>query len=299
MSGGLYATQDMPPLPLRWRVIRTIATLVAAAVLMFVIADWAWRWFAPVANAPADIAQATQSPSSAINAAHWFGSASPHPENAALRNTTVSGTGLQDARLLGIIGGHNGAGYAVLRLADRGPVIVATDQEIVPGVTLQAITPSGIRVSDRGEVRDIPLRPSARESSTPIKTATDSPLPRNVTGRANAAACPPPGGSGAPVYRLNAELLTGIAAKPDTWSNAFTGGSEGLSMREGNAFGSMLGMKPGDRVTQANGVALHGAEDVLVAVIRPLLASQPVRVSGVRDGRPAEWVFVNASACPA
>ena len=70
-------------------------------------------------------------------------------------------------------------------------------------------------------------------------------------------------------------------------------------MREGNAFAGMLGMRAGDRVTQANGLALHGPDDVLIAVIRPLVANQSVRVSGVRDGKPVEWIFVNASTCSA
>ena len=51
-------------------------------------------------------------------------------------------------------------------------------------------------------------------------------------------------------------------------------------------------------MTQANGIALAGIDDVLVAVVKPLLASQPVRVAGTRDGKPAEWLFVNAGACP-
>jgi hypothetical protein len=60
----------------------------------------------------------------------------------------------------------------------------------------------------------------------------------------------------------------------------------------------MLGMKTGDRMTQANGIALAGIEDVQVAFVRPLIASQPVRVAGIRDGKPSEWLFLNAGACP-
>ena len=72
----------------------------------------------------------------------------------------------------------------------------------------------------------------------------------------------------------------------------------GLAVRDGSGFATMLGMKTGDRMTQANGIALTGIDDVQVAFVRPLIASQPVRVAGIRDGKPSEWLFLNAGACP-
>jgi hypothetical protein len=74
--------------------------------------------------------------------------------------------------------------------------------------------------------------------------------------------------------------------------------ADGLAVREGSAFASMLGLKPGDRVAQANGIALAGIDDILVAFVKPLIASQPVHVAGIRDGKPAAWLFLNAGACP-
>ena len=72
----------------------------------------------------------------------------------------------------------------------------------------------------------------------------------------------------------------------------------GLAVRDSSGFATMLGMKTGDRMTQANGIALTGIDDVQVAFVKPLIASQPVRVAGIRDGRPSEWLFLNAGACP-
>jgi S1-C subfamily serine protease len=60
----------------------------------------------------------------------------------------------------------------------------------------------------------------------------------------------------------------------------------------------MLGMKAGDRIVQANGIALLAIDDVLSAIVKPLSASQPVRLSGARGGKPREWLFLNAGACP-
>jgi hypothetical protein len=51
-------------------------------------------------------------------------------------------------------------------------------------------------------------------------------------------------------------------------------------------------------MTQANGIALASVDDVLLALVKPLVANQPVRVAGTRDGKPAEWLFVNAGVCP-
>ena len=72
----------------------------------------------------------------------------------------------------------------------------------------------------------------------------------------------------------------------------------GLAVRDGSGFAAMLGMKAGDRVAQANGIALAGVDDMLVAFVNPLVASQPVHVAGTRDGKPADWLFLNAGACP-
>lgn len=269
------------------RVLRALATLAALAVLMLVVADWGWRWFGPAPRPAPPIIEVDQAPAAALANAPWFG-ASNVPRAAS--NTNADPTGMGDTRLLGTISGRDGRGYALFRLPDRGPVLVAVGQELAPGVKLETITAAGARISDRGELRDIVLRPT----SSVAPKSSDAP---RAAVRSNA--CVPPGAAGIPIYRLNAELLTGIAAKPDSWSTAFGSGPDGLTVREGNAFAAMLGMRAGDRVTQANGLALHGPDDVLVAVIRPLVSNQSVRVSGVRAGKPIEWMFVNASTCPA
>ena len=69
-------------------------------------------------------------------------------------------------------------------------------------------------------------------------------------------------------------------------------------MKGGSLRAAMLGMKEGDRMAQANGIALNGIEDIQTAFVKPLMASQSVHVAGMRDGKPAAWLFVNAGACP-
>ncbi len=281
-------------MPAAWRAARALATLATGAVLALVIAHWGWHWFGPAVK-PLPVPSApSEALAPIITAAPWFGTATaPANEPAAAATSSAGVAG--DVRLLGVIADAGGKGYALFRFADRGPLLIATGQEIERGVRLESVSTSGARLSDRGVMRDVPLRVPRDAIIAAAPRAGAAPAQRSVA----SAACTPPGAGNGPRYRLNAELLSGIAAKPESWSTAFTAGADGLAVREGNAFGAMLGMKPGDRVAQANGVPLRGADDVVVAVIRPLLASQPVRVTGLRDNRPIEWIFVNASACPA
>ena len=158
--------------------------------------------------------------------------------------------------------------------------------ELGKDVVLLEVRPDGVRIRDRGELRDIELR--ARASALRIEP----------TRSAARAACAPPAGYKGPVYRLNAELLTGIASQPESWTALLVPVPGGLAVRDGSGFAAMLGMKAGDRMAQANGIALAGVDDVLVAFVRPLVASQPVHVAGTRDGKPADWLFLNAGACP-
>ena len=55
----------------------------------------------------------------------------------------------------------------------------------------------------------------------------------------------------------------------------------------------MLGLRSGDRIAQANGIALAAPDDVPSVVIRPLIANQGVRVVGSRGGTPHELWLAN------
>jgi hypothetical protein len=181
---------------------------------------------------------------------------------------------------------RDGAGYALFRLGERGPVLVRSGESIANEVTLAEVRPDGVRLRDRGEVRDVRLRaegpPAAPASARAVAHAT----------------CTLPAGYKGPVYRLNAELLTGIASRPESWKAVLTPVAGGLAIRDGSGFAAMLGMKAGDRMAQANGIALAGIDDVMIAFVNPLIASQPVHVRGIRDDKPADWLFLNAGACP-
>ena len=264
-----------------WRIAGTIATLAAVLVLGYVIAYWGWQWLGPQPVA------ATFAPPSApfapvIVSAPLFGRAdAPAP---AVANAPVTMQG--DTRLLGVFAGSDGTGQALFRLADRGAVLVRSGEEITKDVTLLEVRPGGVRIRDHGETRDLALR-----SGMATARATPSVRPQGT-------ACAVPAGYSGPVYRVNAELLTGIAARPDGWTALLTRVPGGLAVKSGSSAAAMLGMKEGDRMAQANGIALNGIEDIQAAFVKPLMASQTVHVAGMRDGKPAAWLFVNAGACP-
>jgi hypothetical protein len=56
-------------------------------------------------------------------------------------------------------------------------------------------------------------------------------------------------------------------------------------------------LKPGDTLREANGIRLSVAEDLIVAVVKPLQGNQAVRVKGSRGNSELELLLVNASAC--
>ena len=101
------------------------------------------------------------------------------------------------------------------------------------------------------------------------------------------------------MLRLNAELFQGIIAKPETWTAMLVAERGALAVRDNSGFSAMLAMRKGDRLAQANGIALTAPDDVISAVLRPLAAQQQVRVTGQRDGQPREWLLLNAGSCPA
>jgi len=265
----------------RWRVAAWVATSAGVLVLAYVIAHWGWHWLRPPST-PAPVAVTPERWAPVIVAAPLFGRTAATAPAVANEPAMLQG----DTRLLGVFAARDGTGHALFRIGDRGPVLVRSGEEIARDVTLVEVHPDGVRIRDHGEMRALGLRANAT-------------APRAAAGRiAPGLACAAPPGYSGPVYRLNAELLTGIASRPDGWRALLMPVDGGLAVRDGSAFAPMLGMKAGDRMAHANGIALTGIDDVLVAFVKPLVASQPVHVAGIRDGKPAAWLFLNAGACP-
>lgn len=269
------------------RVTAAIATLAAVVLFAIVAAWWTWRALGPrpihvVPAAPAD-------PVATILASGLL--AAP-PQAAAPAPVQEEATLTGDTKLIGIFAEAGGQGWALFRLSS-GPKLVAAGQDIAQGATLAEVRRDGITIRDGGGERRITLRPEPVAKAPPAtKVAAAAP------GASRNPACVPPAGFKGVVLRLNAELFQGIIAKPDSWAAIVAPDQGALAVRDESGFVSMLAMKKGDRLLQANGVPLAAPDDVVTAVLRPLAAQQQVRVMGTRDGQPREWLLLNAGTCP-
>ncbi|MFO1324262.1 MAG: type II secretion system protein N [Burkholderiales bacterium] len=268
------------------RIAAGFATLVALALLAAAVGWWGWQAFGPapvriVPAAPADPVAAILASGLGATPGAPPAPAAPAKDDAAL----ASG----DTRLLGVFAERDGRGYALFRLP-AGPRLVAAGQEIAQGATLVDVRPDGITVRDAGGERRIALRgePRAKPVAVPIAAAK----------AARSPACAVPANFKGTVLRLNAELFQGIIAKPESWAALVMPDGGALAVRDDSGFMAMLAMRKGDRLQQANGVALAVPDDVIRAVLQPLAAQQPVRVVGARGGTPREWLLLNAGSCP-
>jgi hypothetical protein len=262
------------------------ATLVSSVLLALVIAHWVWQIVGPArvrvpAAPPAD-------PVAALLASGLWASGSAAPPAAPDQDAPQVLGG--DVRLLGVFAEADGRGYALFRLPS-GARLVAAGQNIASGATLAAVLPDGIRVREAAGERNIALRGPA-PASTPAAPKVASTAPRVPA----TSACAPPAGFKGQVVALNAELMAGLIAQPESWRALVEAANGALVVRDESGFAAMLGLKLGDRIEQANGIALTAPDDVVGAVLRPLQANQPVRVAGSRDGLPRE-LWLRNTAC--
>ncbi len=264
----------------RSRIVVAAANLIAFAALAAVLAHWGWRWFGPT---PIHIPPALVSdPAAALAVSPPFGAGSAASEPAAAP-TVLAG----DTRLLGVLSEPDGKGRALFRFADGSARLVAAGESLSSGATLVAVRPDGVTIRDGGGERAIALRSQPGANAPVAKRSA-------IT----SAACALPASYKGPVVRLNAELLQGLIAQPESIRAIADAGDGALVIRDEAGFAAMLGMRKGDRVAQANGIALRAPEDVIVAILRPLAASQPVRLTGTRGNEPRELMILNASVCP-
>ena len=259
--------------------------LGALALLALVVAHWGWQWFGPqaasIAPRPIDGDWAHR-----IAAGHLFGTA---PRRVAASEPVTTGGG--ELRLLGVFAQRDGQGYALFRAGQRGALFVAVGSEVVPGVRLDSVQAGGVTLLDGGTRRDMVLRGAA-----PVQTdKARAPL---ASAGAKGGNCTAPAGFTGQVIRLNAELLSGMIGAPDSWKALVQSGPGGLVVHDQSGFAGMMGLKNGDRVERANGIALAIPDDIAATVLKPLTRSQPVWVSGMRDDKPQQWLYLNAGACP-
>jgi hypothetical protein len=273
-----------PRPPLALRLLAMIATLAALALVAYVVAYWGWRWFGP---APVHVPRAgAADPSAQLAQSDLFGASKGTTTPSAPPAETLRG----ETRLLGVLAERDGRGHALFRLADGTARLVAVGGKIDADTTLVAVAPDGITVRGSAGERRIALRASAAAATAPAVAAANA--------AARAADCTPPAGYQGAIVRLNAELLQGLIGQPDSWKSLVEPRDGALVVRDEGGFAAMLGLKRDDRIEQANGIALRTPDDVIGAVLRPLAASQSVRITGTRQGQRRELLLQNTGRCP-
>jgi hypothetical protein len=271
------------------RFASALATFIAGCALALVVAYWSWQIAGPAALHIA--AQPPADPAATIIAADLFNAAGVHAPAGTPAASVLSG----DARLVGIVAQPLQHGYALFRFP-AGTKLVAQGEQIAPGVTLTAIEPFAITIRDGAGERRFVLHesaaatPPAASAAPGRNTSPASSAPRDAS---RTASCAPPAGFHGNVVRINAELLGGLAGEAGPWRTLLAPATGGLVVREEGGFGAMLGLKAGDRIAQANGIALRVPDDVTAAVIRPLLGNQGVRIVGSRGGTKHELWLAN------
>ncbi|MBA3505138.1 MAG: hypothetical protein H0T80_05075 [Betaproteobacteria bacterium] len=285
------ATAPSRPSGWLWSAAAALATIGALALLAIVLAFWGWRWFGP---SPVHVRSALPTDPAATIIASGLFNATGTRAPVAGKTTRPAATTLAggDTRLLGVIAEREGQGWALFRLP-TGPRLVAAGQEIAQSTQLVAVHPDGVTVRDGSGERDLVLR------AAPAAPATVATANAPVATKTRNPACLIPAGFQGPIVRLNAELLAGMIAQPETWKTLAVAERGSLVVRDGSGFAAMLGMSQNDRIAIANGIALTSPEDVIGAVLKPLIANQAVRLTGARDGGTREWLLLNAGACPA
>lgn len=266
---------------MHWRLLAAGALLVALSFLAWVAAYWGWRWFGP-----APVAEPVNPPQSEwarrIADARIFGA-------AAQGVATPASPNVGDLRLLGVFAERDGKGYALFRSSGRGAMLIAAGSDVAPGVRLEAVRPAGVTLVESGVRREIALRPAA---------GAERPKAVVATAAGKAANCAAPAGFNGPIVRLNAELLSGMMNAPETWKGLVQADAGGLIVRDQSGFAGMMSLRSGDRVESASGIPLVIPDDIASAVLGPLTKSRPVWVSGTREGKRQQWLYLNAGACP-
>ncbi len=272
------------------RFVAAIATLAAACAFAMVVAWWGWQLLGPT---PVHVAPAAPShPATAIVAANLFGTGgSPATAATGASGATLAG----NARLLGIIAEPQRQGYALFSLPG-GPKVVMAGQEVSPGVKVTAILPDTVVVREGATERRLRLRPEPGAGAAGQSSAAKAVgAPSAASAVASASCAPPPCFRGA-VIRLNAELVGGLRSDAAPWRTLLAATPQGLVVTQENGYSAMLGLKAGDRIAQANGIALRNPDDLNAAVLRPLVANQGVHIVGLRGNAPHELWLAN-TAC--
>ena len=238
--------------------LNTLLLLALAALL----AQWTWRFAAPVPPAPAADARADVQMGAALDAlrsARLFGGAAG--EAGAVEQVTSL-----NMKLHGVFAPMGALPAMAILNADGQDLAVATGNEIVPGVVLDAVAPDHVVLLNHGVRERLDLDPVGR----PLTLADgDIPLSRQEINQALA----------------NPQTL-GVQAK------AGTGAKPGLVLTsvDGNGLAARLGLQSGDTLQMVNGSPVANLQD-LARLLPGTADVQRITLVGERQGKPLTLSF--------
>jgi len=256
--------------------------LVAAslALLCWVLAYWFWHWSAP---SPAPRALSIpEAPAAVVAESGIFGRG--ETPASAVAGATEPSAGTQP-RLIGVLAEAEGRGWALLKLSQGGVKLLREGQEVEPGVRLEKVLPATVEISGPGGRKTLGLR------------APESPRIALAQKSAAAGACPLSGDEKKRAYFVRPELLPGLAQSLDTARRLFRQEGGAWVVNQSDPALAALGLAAGDRIEKSNGVALHTEDLLRSAIVEPVMQSRTLRLTGTREGKPREWIYVNAALC--
>lgn len=240
-----------------------LLNLLLLLALAALLAHWTWRFAAPVPPEPAADARADVRLGAALDAlrsARLFGAAAGEAGAPVQQVTSLN------MKLRGVFAALGGLPALAILSADGQDMAVATGNEIVAGVVLDAVAPDHVILLNHGMRERLDLDPVGR----PLTLADgDIPLSRQEVNQALA----------------NPQTL-GVQAK------AGTGAQPGLLLTsvDGNGLAARLGLQSGDILRRVNDRPVGNVQD-FARLISDTAGVERITVMGERQGAPLTLSF--------
>ncbi len=255
-----------------------LAQLLGLGVLVWVAAYWIWEALRPAALAEPTVVRADAL--RVLDELAPFGRGAPAAQGAATAPSAASA----ELLLLGVAAEADGDGWALLQKSDHSIRLLRAGAEIAPGLRLAKVFPQGVEVVKDGVGRKLELR-RARLAANPATPA------------APVASCPASAEERRRAFFVHPELLTGFAKGMEAAKKRFRQEGGAWVVVELDPALAALGFAVGDRIEKGNGVPLATEDSLRSAIFEPVMQSRLLRLSGTRQGKAKEWIYVNAALC--
>lgn len=261
----------------------TIAMVVLVAIAAWLATRWFW-YFWPQATPPAPPARADRGPAIAqvaetVAASQIFGASAQAPAQVSTSTLNVKLKGVFAA------GNENRPAAAILNVGQKDE-FVRTGNEVVPGVTLDAVFPTHVILKRSGRLERVNLEERI-EGGGGVARPTVAPPRRLPPPSPNAPSLPPPQSNAPPANQAVPPPFPPVAPPaggptPGLAPGAPSGGAMPLQQGQSGNFGSVvptsagvtvqsappgsilasIGLQQGDVIKSVGGQAISGTADL-------------------------------------